>query len=160
MTAPVPGGPLVARIQEALREDGIAGWLLFDFHGTNPIARAVLGMESAPNAAKTTRRWFYLVPARGEPRKLVHRIEPRALDHLPGAASVYLTWQELDRALADLVRDAVLGHGSSGGYAPALAMEYSPSARLPYVSRVDAGTVELVRASGAQVISSADLAQR
>ena len=160
MTAPVPGGPLVARIQEALREDGIAGWLLFDFHGTNPIARAVLGMESAPNAAKTTRRWFYLVPARGEPRKLVHRIEPRALDHLPGAASVYLTWQELDRALADLVRDAVLGHGSSGGYAPALAMEYSPSARLPYVSRVDAGSVELVRASGAQVISSADLAQR
>ncbi|HEU4764946.1 MAG TPA: hypothetical protein VFT93_04770, partial [Candidatus Eisenbacteria bacterium] len=59
---------LVERIQEALREDGLAGWLLFDFHGTNPIARAVLGMESAPNAAKTTRRWFYLVPARGEPR--------------------------------------------------------------------------------------------
>ncbi|HET7497166.1 MAG TPA: M24 family metallopeptidase [Candidatus Eisenbacteria bacterium] len=151
---------LVERIQEALREDGLAGWLLFDFHGTNPIARAVLGMESAPNAAKTTRRWFYLVPARGEPRKLVHRIEPRALDHLPGSAAIYLTWQELDRGLADLVQDAVRQHGSSGGYAPALAMEYSPSARLPYVSRVDGGTLELVRASGAQVVSSADLAQR
>jgi len=151
---------LVERIQEALREDGLAGWLLFDFHGTNPIARAVLGMESAPNAAKTTRRWFYLVPARGEPRKLVHRIEPRALDHLPGSAAIYLTWQELDRGLADLVQDAVRLHGSSGGYAPALAMEYSPSARLPYVSRVDGGTLELVRASGAQVVSSADLAQR
>ncbi|HTM00518.1 MAG TPA: M24 family metallopeptidase [Candidatus Omnitrophota bacterium] len=151
---------LVQRIQEALREDGLAGWLLFDFHGTNPIARAVLGMESAPNAAKTTRRWFYLVPARGEPRKLVHRIEPRALDHLPGSAAIYLTWQELDRGLADLVQDAVRLHGSSGGYAPALAMEYSPSARLPYVSRVDGGTLELVRASGAQVVSSADLAQR
>ncbi|HYJ34188.1 MAG TPA: M24 family metallopeptidase [Candidatus Binatia bacterium] len=151
---------LVDRIQEALREDGLAGWLLFDFHGTNPIARAVLGMESAPNAAKTTRRWFYLVPARGEPRKLVHRIEPRALDHLPGSAVVYLTWQELDRGLAGLVQDAVRQHGSSGGYAPALAMEYSPSARLPYVSRVDGGTLEQVRAAGAQVVSSADLAQR
>ena len=151
---------LVERIQEALREDGLAGWLLFDFHGTNPIARAVLGMESAPNAAKSTRRWFYLVPARGEPRKLVHRIEPRALDHLPGSAAIYLTWQELDRGLAGLVQDAVRQHGSSGGYAPALAMEYSPSARLPYVSRVDGGTLELVRASGAQVVSSADLAQR
>lgn len=155
-----PGAELVARIQEALREDGLAGWLLFDFHGTNPIARAVLGMESAPNAAKTTRRWFYLVPARGEPRKLVHRIEPRALDHLPGGATIYLTWEELDRGLAGLVQGAVLAHGSSGGYAPALAMEYSPSARLPYVSRVDAGTVELVRAAGAHVVSSADLGQR
>lgn len=151
---------LIERIQEALREDGLAAWLLFDFHGTNPIARGVLGMESAPNAAKTTRRWFYLVPARGNPRKLVHRIEPRALDHLPGSADVYLTWQELDRGVAALIQEAVLAHGSSGGYAPAVAMEYSPSARLPYVSRVDAGTVELVRAAGAQVVSSADLAQR
>lgn len=157
---PAASTPLVERIQEALREDGLAGWLLFDFHGTNPIARAVLGMESAPNAAKTTRRWFYLVPARGAPRKLVHRIEPRALEHLPGSAAVYLTWQELDAGIADLVQGAVRMHGGSGGFAPALAMEYSPSARLPYVSRVDAGTVELVRGAGAQVVSSADLAQR
>ncbi len=152
--------PLVARVQEAIREDGLAAWLLFDFHGTNPIARAVLGMEAAPNAAKTTRRWFYLIPARGEPRKLVHRIEPRSLDHLPGSATVYLTWEELDRGIEVLVRDAVAGHARESGHAPAIAMEYSPAARLPYVSRVDAGTVEQVRAAGAHVVSSADLAQR
>jgi len=150
----------VERIQEALREDGLAGWLLFDFHGSNPIARSVLAMAAAPNAAKTTRRWFYLVPARGTPQKLVHRIEPRALDHLPGETAVYLTWQELDRELGTLVRRAVSGHGNAGGFAPAIAMEYSPEARLPYVSKVDAGTVELVRAAGAQVVTSADLAQR
>ena len=150
----------VERIQEALREDGLAGWLLFDFHGSNPIARSVLGLASAPNAAKTTRRWFYFVPARGAPRKLVHRIEPRVLDHLPGESSVYLAWEELDRELADLVRHAVSGHATAGGFAPAIAMEYSPEARLPYVSKVDAGTVELVRGAGAQVVTSADLAQR
>jgi len=150
----------VERIQEALREDGLAGWLLFDFHGSNPIARSVLGLAGAPNAAKTTRRWFYFVPARGAPRKLVHRIEPRVLDHLPGESAVYLTWEELDRELAALVRRAVSGHAAEGGFAPAIAMEYSPEARLPYVSKVDAGTVELVRAAGAQVVTSADLAQR
>jgi Xaa-Pro dipeptidase len=150
----------VAHMQAAVREEGLAAWLLFDFHGTNPIARAILDMDLAPNAAKTSRRWFYLVPANGEPRKLVHRIEPHALDHLPGSATVYLKWDELDRGVADLVRGAVAIHGRSSGTAPAVAMEYSPSARLPYVSRVDAGTVELVRAAGAQVVSSADLAQR
>jgi Xaa-Pro aminopeptidase len=161
VSATIPDGDgLIARIQAALREDGLAGWLLFDFHGSNPIARSVLGLAAAPEAAKTTRRWFYLVPARGEPGKLVHRIEPRVLDHLPGAADVYLTWQELDRGLAALVARAVETHGTTGGSAPAIAMEYSPSARLPYVSKVDAGTVELVRAAGARVVSSADLAQR
>jgi Xaa-Pro aminopeptidase len=150
----------IERIQEALREDGLAGWLLFDFRGSNPIARSVLGLASAPNAAKTTRRWFYFVPARGEPRKLVHRIEPRVLDHLPGESAVYLAWEELDRELKALVERAVSGHATAGGFAPAIAMEYSPEARLPYVSKVDAGTVELVRAAGAQVVTSADLAQR
>jgi Xaa-Pro aminopeptidase len=150
----------VERIQEALREDGLAGWLLFDFRGSNPIARSVLGIATAPNASKTTRRWFYFVPARGEPRKLVHRIEPRALDHLPGESAVYLAWEELDRELKTLVEHAVSGHATAGGFAPAIAMEYSPEARLPYVSKVDAGTVELVRAAGAQVVTSADLAQR
>jgi len=159
-TGPEGAASLLARIQDAIRDDGLAGWLLFDFHGSNPIARSVLGIDEAPNAAKTTRRWFYLVPARGEPRKLVHRIEPHVLDHLPGTAEVYLAWQQLDERLAQLVQRAVREHGSAGGFAPALAMEYSPSARLPYVSRVDAGTVELVRAAGAQVVSSADLAQR
>ncbi len=154
------GAERVGQIQEALREDGLAGWLLFDFRGSNPIARSVLGMASAPNAAKTTRRWFYFVPARGTPQKLVHRIEPRVLDHLPGETSVYLAWEELDRELKALVDRAVTGHGTAGGFAPAIAMEYSPEARLPYVSKVDAGTVELVRHAGAQVVTSADLAQR
>ena len=154
------GAERVGRIQDALREDGLAGWLLFDFRGSNPIARSVLGMATAPNAAKTTRRWFYFVPARGTPRKLVHRIEPRVLDHLPGETAVYLAWEDLDRELKALVDRAVSGHATAGGFAPAIAMEYSPEARLPYVSKVDAGTVELVRAAGAQVVTSADLAQR
>jgi Xaa-Pro aminopeptidase len=147
------GADRVRRIQMALRDDGVAGWLLFDFHGSNPIARSVVGMVSGPEGPKTTRRWFYLVPAEGEPVKVVHRIEPGALDHLPGRANVYLTWQELRDALRQTIARVP-------GTEPALAMEYSPGAALPYLSRVDAGTVELVRAAGARVISSADLAQR
>jgi Xaa-Pro aminopeptidase len=150
----------LARIQEALREEGLLGWLLFDFHGANPIARSVLEMTEGPTAPKTTRRWFYLVPARGEPVKVVHRLEPRALDHLPGATRVYLTWQELDREIADVVGKLVASGAAPGGEGKGIAMEYSPLARLPYVSRVDAGTIELVRAAGATVVSSGDLAQR
>ncbi len=158
--APTPGDALVARIQGALAEDDVAGWLFFDFHGTNPIARRILGVGAAPGASKTTRRWFYLVPREGEPLKLVHRIEPHALDHLPGRALVYLTWEELDRGLADLARPILAAGSRRTGAAASVAMEYSPSARLPYVSRVDAGTVERVRATGLHVLSSADLAQR
>jgi Xaa-Pro dipeptidase len=155
----------IARIQEALREEGLLGWLLFDFHDSNPIARSVLEMAEGPTAPKTTRRWFYFVPARGEPEKVVHRLEPRSLDHLPGAARIYLTWQELDRALADAMGRLLASVPGSGGAKAtiakaAVAMEYSPLARLPYVSRVDAGTVESVRATGVEVVSSADLAQR
>jgi Xaa-Pro aminopeptidase len=149
----------IARIQEAVREEGLLGWLLFDFHGVNPIARSVLDMAEGPTAPKTTRRWFYLVPARGEPEKVVHRLEPRSLDHLPGAARIYLTWQELDRALADVIA-RLLASVAGSGAAAGIAMEYSPLARLPYVSRVDAGTVEQVRATGVEVVSSAGLAQR
>ncbi|HKW50600.1 MAG TPA: M24 family metallopeptidase [Candidatus Eisenbacteria bacterium] len=151
----------IARIQEALREEGLLGWLLYDFHGSNPVARSVLEVPEGPTAPKTTRRWFYLVPAKGEPEKVVHRLEPRALDHLPGAARIYLTWQELDRALAEVVGRLLPSAASGkGGARAALAMEYSPLARLPYVSRVDAGTVDLVRGTGVEVVPSADLAQR
>ena len=145
--------PRIDAIRGAVQDAGLTGWLLFDFHGTNPIARRILGVGRSPSAPKTTRRWFYWIPAEGEPRKLVHRLEPSALDHLPGAAAVYLTWQELGRALAELLQDA-------GGAPSRIAMEYSPEARLPYVSRVDAGTIELVRSAGVTVVSSADLAQR
>jgi len=147
------GAERVGRIQEALREEGIPAWLLFDFHGSNPIARKVVGMASGPEGPKTTRRWFYLVPADGEPVKVVHRIEPTALDHLPGPSLVYLRWQELRDALKE-------AFGRVPGAGRTVAMEYSPDAALPYLSRVDAGTVEMVRAAGASVVSSADLAQR
>jgi len=158
---PSAGGPaLIARIQAALREDGVAAWLFFDFHGTNPIARRVLGVGEGPGASKTTRRWFYLVPCEGEPVKLTHRIEPRALEHLPGRTTVYLTREELERGLAALAAPVLGEGGRRSGHAATVAMEYSPGARLPYVSRVDAGTVELVRATGLHVVSSADLAQR
>lgn len=150
----------IARIQEALREEGLLAWLLFDFHGVNPIARSVLGMTDGPTAPKTTRRWFYLIPARGEPEKVVHRLEPHSLDHLPGAARIYLTWQDLDRSLADTVGRLVASAAGSSSGGAGIAMEYSPLARLPYVSRVDGGTIELVRATKATIVSSADLAQR
>jgi Xaa-Pro aminopeptidase len=147
------GAERVRRIQEALREDGLPAWLLFDFHGSNPISRKVVGMVSGPDGPKTTRRWFYLVLAQGEPVKIVHRIEPASLDHLPGEALVYLRWQELRDALAQAVARV-------SGPDRVVAMEYSPDAALPYLSRVDAGTIEMVRAAGAGVVSSADLAQR
>ena len=150
----------VAAIQAALREEEIGAWLLYDFHGSNPIAPAVLGLDRIQDRAKDSRRWFYLIPARGTPRRIVHRIEPRSLDPLPGETTIYLTWGELDRAIADAVGSIVASIGPSGGIAPSIAMEYSPLARLPYLSRVDAGTIELVRAAGAPVISSANLAQR
>lgn len=139
----------LGRMQAAIAEEGLSGWLLYDFHGSNPVARGVLGFRSLETPPKTTRRWFYWIPASGEPVKLVHRLEPHALDHLPGRVSIYLTWQELERSVAGLL---------AGGRR--VAMEFSPRARLPYVSRVDGGTLELVRAAGVEVASSADLAQR
>ncbi len=118
-------------IQAALRDFGIDGWLLYDFRGSNLPARRVLDLENRP---LTSRRFFYMIPAIGPPRKLVHRIETGVLDHLPGEATIYLAWQELEAGLASLV--------SSKG---TVAMEYAPGTSNPYVARVDAGTVEAVR---------------
>jgi Xaa-Pro aminopeptidase len=136
----------LAAVQAALAEAGVDGWLLYDFRGLNLLARRVVQL---PTDAMLSRRWFYFVPARGEPRKLVHRIEPRALDGLPGSARVYLRWQELEAGVAALVSGC-----------RRVAMEYVPRNANPYVSRVDGGTVELVRASGVEVVSSGDLVQR
>ena len=133
-------------IQSALREFGLDGWLLHDFRGGNVLARRVLDLEGRPAG---TRRFLYAIPASGAPRKLVHRIEAGALDHLPGERRVYLRWQEWEEGVAALV--AGMGR---------VAMEYSPRGRNPYVARVDAGTVELVRCAGAEVVSSGDLVQR
>lgn len=135
----------VASVQAALAQTGIDGWLLYDFRGLNVLARRVLGF---PDDRVLSRRWFYFVPLEGEPRKLVHRIEPYALDHVPGEARSYLRWQELEAGVEDLVK----GYGT-------IAMEYVPRNANPYVSRVDAGTVELVRSFGVEVVPSGDLIQ-
>lgn len=137
----------IRAVQEALRADGIGGWLLYDFRGSNPLAQRLAGLAGGGHLA--TRRWFYLIPAEGEPRGLVHKIERRTLSHLPGAMTQYAGRTELEAGLAALV--AGLGQ---------VAMEYSPKCAIPYMSRVDAGTVELVRAQGVDVVTSADLIQQ
>lgn len=138
----------VGAVQEALKAEGLDGWLLYDFQGSNPIASRVAGI-GRNGGHLATRRWFYLVPAAGEPRGLVHAIERHNLDHLPGAKTVYAGRTELEQGLKGLV--AGLGR---------VAMEYSPGNAIPYVSRVDAGTVEMVRQAGVEVTSSGDLVQR
>jgi Xaa-Pro aminopeptidase len=137
----------VAEVQRALASEGIDGWLLYDFHGSNPIARSVVGLDGGNKL--TTRRWYYLLPAAGEPRALVHAIESGTLDHLPGRKLVYAGREQLERQLRALLEGC-----------RRVAMEYSPDCAIPYVSRVDAGTIELVKHCGAEVVSSGDLVQR
>jgi Xaa-Pro aminopeptidase len=135
-------------IQEALRTDGIDAWLLYDFRGLNPIASDLTGVLRQ-GGHLATRRWYYLIPATGEPRALVHAIEPQSLAHLPGASTRYAGREELEAGLRHLLQ----GVGR-------VAMEYSPGCAIPYISRIDAGTIELVRQCGVQVVSSGDLVQR
>jgi Xaa-Pro dipeptidase len=137
----------VAAVQQSLRAEGLDGWLLYDFHGSNPIAARLLG--TANGSKMTTRRWFYLVPATGEPRGLVHAIERKTLDALPGDKAVYAGRQQLDAGLTTLLSGI-----------KRVAMEYSRNCAIPYISRIDAGTVELVRGRGVEVESSGDLVQR
>ncbi|MGE0447678.1 MAG: M24 family metallopeptidase, partial [Vicinamibacterales bacterium] len=137
----------VAAIQATLREDGLDGWLLYDFHGSNPIASRLAGLTGGGHM--TTRRWYYLVPATGEPRGLVHAIERHNLDALPGQKAVYAGREQLDAGLTRLLKGL-----------RRVAMEYSPNGAIPYLSRVDAGTAEAVRARGVEIVSSGDLVQR
>jgi hypothetical protein len=137
----------VAAVQRALQDDGLDGWLLYDFNGSNPIASRLSGLASSGKL--TTRRWYYLVPATGEPKGLVHAIERHNLDHLPGQKRAYSGREELAGGLRDLL-----------GGMKRVAMEYSPRNAIPYVSRVDGGTVEAVRDAGVEVFSSGDLVQR
>ncbi len=141
MTLPIPA------VQQALKKDGLDGWLLYDFHGSNPIARRLTELASSPKMS--TRRWYYLVPAEGEPRGLVHAIERHNLDGLPGDKQPYAGREQLAAGLKNLLRGM-----------KRVAMEYSPGNAIPYVSRVDAGTVEAVRQLGVDVVSSGDLIQR
>jgi len=136
----------IPAVQGALQEEGLDGWLLYDFHGSNPIARRIADLDSGK---MTTRRWYYLIPASGEPRKLMHAIEPYNLDHLPGGKTIYSQRESLSSGLKSVL-----------GGMKRIAMEYSPSNAIPYISRVDAGTVEAVRALGTDVVSSGDLVQR
>jgi Xaa-Pro dipeptidase len=130
-------------VRRALADLRLDGWLFCFFQKNDPIAEKILGV----GAKFFTRRWYYFVRRRGEPVKVVHRIESDALDHLPGERRTYLSWEELHRTLR-----AVLVGGR-------VAMQYSPKNAVPYVARVDAGTVELVRSFGVRVVSSGDLVQ-
>jgi len=135
----------VLEIQRALREHGLEGWLFYDFRGSDPLGYRVLLLDPAMHV---TRRWYYWIPAQGSPRKLLHRIEPHVLDVLPGGCSEYVSWEEQRRLLGGIL------NGSRR-----IAMQYSAMNAVPYVSRVDAGTLELVRSFGVEVVSSGDLIQ-
>jgi Xaa-Pro aminopeptidase len=130
-------------IQAALRSASLDGWLFYDHHHRDPIAAHILGLDPK---AHITRRWYYFIPTTGEPRKLVHRIEQSRLDALPGAKSLYSSWQELHLELENLLQNQ-----------KNIAMQYSPNNDIMYVSMVDAGTVEFLRSLGKQIVSSADL---
>ena len=133
-------------IQAALHERNIDAWLFYDHHHRDPIAYKVLGI---PESLMVTRRWFYVIPREGEPVKLVHRIEAGHLDSLPGSKRQYSSWRELwDNLQAMLVRFRTV------------AMQYSPNNVIPYIGLVDAGTVELVRSFGKEIVSSGDLVAR
>jgi Xaa-Pro dipeptidase len=137
----------IGAVQRALHAEGVDGWLLYDFQGSNPVSYRLAGMGGAGHLA--TRRWFYLIPRSGEPRALVHAIERHNLDHLPGSKRIYAGRAQLEAGLTEILAGI-----------KRVAMEYSPNCAIPYVSRVDAGTIELVRSTGAEVVSSGDLIQQ
>jgi Xaa-Pro aminopeptidase len=146
----------VAEIQAALREANLDGWLFYDFRRSDPLAYRILRL---PTTGVTTRRWFYYVPVVGEPVRIVHSIERYRLDALPGRKIIYASWEQLHAA----VRDALASGGlkSKRVLLRKIAMQYSPMGDIPYVARVDAGTIELVRSmNGVSVVTSADLVQQ
>jgi Xaa-Pro dipeptidase len=130
-------------IQSALREQKLDGWLFYDHHHRDPIAYRILGLSATMHV---TRRWYYLVPAEGEPRKLVHRVEQGRLDTLPGEKGLYSSWQELEEGLQVML----------AGY-DRLAMQYSPRNAIMSLSMVDAGTIEVLREFRKVIVSSANL---
>ncbi|HWT87514.1 MAG TPA: M24 family metallopeptidase, partial [Candidatus Angelobacter sp.] len=135
----------LSEMQSDLRAAGLHGWLFYDFRGRDPIAQHILALPPGMR----TRRWFYFVPAKGTPKKLVHKIETESLAAVPGETLYYSAQEELRGNLKKLI-----------GRAKKIAMQYSPKNEIPYVAMVDAGTIELVRSTGAKVVSSADLVQK
>jgi Xaa-Pro aminopeptidase len=136
---------LISRIQEILSSFDLDGWLFFDHHYRDPLAYEILGL---PTTATVSRRWYYLIPRTGEPQALLHRIEPKLLDSLPAGRHFYSSWQSHAAGVEKLM------HGLRR-----VALQYSPNCAIPYVSLVDGGTLELIRATGVEVVSSADLIQ-
>lgn len=136
----------LSEIQHYLLEDQLDGWLFYNFQNIDTCANEILEM---PTSRMLTRRWFYFIPAQGEPIKLVHKIESGALNHLPGIKKTYAGWKELQNNLAEMLKNN-----------SKVCMQYSPNNAIPYISCVDAGTVELIRSLGVNVVSSANLIQR
>ena len=132
-------------IQGELQKTGLDGWLFFDHHERDALAYRLLGLHPS---GLVSRRWYYFIPARGEPRGLVHQVEPHVLDALPGAKIPYARWQEQETGLRQLL------HG-----AQKVAMQFSPRCAVPYVANVDGGTIDLIRSLGVEVVSSAELIQ-
>ena len=134
----------ISEVQEQLKKTKIDGWLLYDFQGLNPIARKLIGVQGH----LLTRRWFYWIPRSGSPVVLCHRIEQQGFPHVVGTQQVFKSWQEMHAGLQQILAEA-----------KTLAMEYAPQCSIPYVSRIDAGTMELIKSLGKEVVSSADLVQ-
>ena len=139
----------VSEIQKALSAAKLDGWLFYDFRGSDPLALRILKLDEH---AVGSRRWFCYIPASGEPTKLVHRIEPAKLDAVPGAKIEYSSWKEQHEALRKML--------TATNKKPRIAMQYSPMNDVPYMSRVDAGTIELIRSLGVDVVTSAELVQQ
>src|SRR5881628_50907 len=141
----------VAEIQAALRAARLDGWLFYDFRHSDPLAYRILKLDENMFAS---RRWFYYVPASGEPVKIVQSIEQFKLDTLPGKKLVFRGWKELHERLREALGPAAKGSKRR------IAMQYSPMNDIPYISRVDAGTIELVRSFGIEPVTSAELVQQ
>jgi Xaa-Pro dipeptidase len=165
LAAPMRADPTpaerVAAIQTALRAAKLDGWLFYDFRGSDPLAPRILMLG---DHASGSRRWFYYIPAAGEPTKIVHSIERSKLDALPGKRLVYRGWQEQHSHLREALAPGEAINPSrpapKGKTQPRIAMQYSPMNDIPYMSRVDAGTIELVRSFGAELVTSAELVQQ
>jgi Xaa-Pro dipeptidase len=135
----------IPELQKTLATEGVDGWLLYDFHGSNPIAVSLCGLAGT----HTTRRWYYFIPATGTPQKLVHAIEPNTLDGMPGKTTKYAGRLELEQGVSEMLRGSKV-----------VAMEYSNECSIPYLSRVDGGTIDFIRRLGMRIVSSGDLVGR